>query len=318
MVWDAGQHLEDGKYTIVKTLGVGGFGTTYLAQKYQSYFVVIKTLNERLKFDPNFEKFQQYFLKEASALARCSHPHIVQFYEVIKVDDFPCIVMEYVPGENLYAIVTKNGALLETEAVQIITQIGDALSTLHQQGLLHGDVTPHNIILRSNKLEAVLVDFGISRKFISNTTDNSVGLSIGYSPPEQYTTNLRQGPYTDVYALAATLYFLLTGISPISSLDRIACKLPLTPPNDINKHISYGINFAILKGMELTVEHRPKSIKSWIKLFNCKPTNTNKFTNTSHKELQRVIDKIAILLVIFIFIGITIRTIISFIVAVMR
>ncbi|MCC5639575.1 serine/threonine protein kinase [Nostoc sp. CHAB 5844] len=302
MVWDAGQQLEDGKYTIVKSLGVGGFGTTYLAQKYQSYFVVIKTLSERLKFDPNFEKFQKYFLKEASALARCNHPHIVKFYEIIRVDDFPCIVMEYIPGENLYTIVTKHSVLPENQAVQIITQIGDALSTLHQQGFLHGDVTPHNIILRSNTSEAVLVDFGISRKFISNSTDNSMGLSIGYSPPEQYTTNLRRGPYTDVYGLAATLYFLLTESTPISSLDRIAGKLPLTAPKDINKHISYGINFAILKGMELTVEHRPKTVEAWINLLNSKPP---KLAKNPQRELQIFIDRIIrISLIVFFIVSI--------------
>lgn len=269
MFWSVGQQLENGKYTIVKIIGAGGFGITYLARNSQGDYVVIKTLSERLKFDLNFERFKHFFLKEASALALCIHPHIVRFYEIITVDDFPCIVMEYIPGKNLYIIVTENGALPESEAVQIITQIGDALSTLHQKGLLHGDVSPHNIILHSDTLEAVLVDFGISHRFTSDTTTaNKGGLSIGYSPPEQYTSGLHRGAYTDVYALAATLYFLLTGTTPISALERIVEDIPLLAPRDINKHISHRISLAVLRGMELKVKPRPQSIETWLDLFN--------------------------------------------------
>ncbi|MFM6203567.1 MAG: serine/threonine protein kinase, partial [Dolichospermum sp.] len=170
MAWVSGQQLQDSKYTIEKELGEGGFGITYRARDNQGNYVVIKTLNDAIQKRADFAKFQQDFLNEAIKLAKCSHPHIVQIYEVIHENDLWCMVMEYIDGEDLGSFVENQGVLSETEALRYIQQIGSALTVVHDNGLLHRDIKPQNIMLRSGKSEAVLIDFGIAREFSQNLT----------------------------------------------------------------------------------------------------------------------------------------------------
>jgi eukaryotic-like serine/threonine-protein kinase len=206
MVWVSGWQLDGGKYTIERELGEGGFGITYRAKDNNGRFVVIKTLNNKVQRRPDFAKFQQDFLNEAIKLAKCSHPHIVRMDEVIHEDLLWCIVMEYIDGENLAHRVENQGVLSEAEGLRYIQQIGEALMVVHSNGLLHRDIKPQNIMLRSGKLEAVLIDFGIARGFSQNLTQTHTQmLADGFAPIEQYDKRAKRGAYTDVYALAATL-----------------------------------------------------------------------------------------------------------------
>ncbi|MDB9336188.1 serine/threonine-protein kinase [Nodularia spumigena CS-590/01] len=267
MAWLSGQQLQGGKYLIEQELGEGGFGITYRAKDNNGRLVVIKTLNEQVQRRPDFANFQQDFLNEAIKLARCSHPHIVQIHEVIHEDVLWCMVMEYIDGEDLASLVENQGVLSEAEALSYIQQIGEALIVVHNNGLLHRDIKPPNIMLRAGKSEAVLIDFGIARDFSPNLTQTHTQLlSDGFAPIEQYDKRAKRGAYTDVYALAATLYFVLTGEVPTMSPIR-AIGTQLIAPKQINFSISDRLNQAILQGMALKPENRPQSVQEWLKLI---------------------------------------------------
>ncbi|BAY60937.1 serine/threonine protein kinase [Calothrix brevissima NIES-22] len=267
MLWKSGQQLQGGKYKIEHELGEGGFGITYRASSHNGSDVVIKTLNEKVQRRPDFARFQQDFVNEAIKLAKCSHPHIVQIDEVIHEDNLWCIVMEYIDGENLAHKIENQGILPEAEALAYIRQIGEALTVVHNHGLLHRDVKPQNIMLRANKSEAVLIDFGIAREFSQNLTQTHTQmLADGFAPIEQYDKRAKRGAFTDVYALAATLYCLVTGEVPTMAPIR-AIGTPLEEPKSINSSISDKVNQAILKGMEVKLENRPQSIQEWLALF---------------------------------------------------
>ncbi|HAZ44308.1 MAG TPA: hypothetical protein DDW76_36615 [Cyanobacteria bacterium UBA11369] len=271
MVWASGQPLYGGRYVIEKELGKGGFGITYLARNQNGNVVVIKTLKDEVLNDPNFaefrDKFDRDFRNEALRLALCKHPHIVQVENAFHEGSLPCIAMEYIEGEDLWKRVKRRGALEEVEALHYIQQIGEALKVIHGKGLLHRDVKPQNIIVRSGTLEAVLIDFGLAREFIPDAIQTqTLGGSNGFSPIEQYAEKAKRGEYTDVYALAATLYYLVTQKVPNPSFVR-AAKVPLIPPKQLNPLISDRINLAILKGMAFESDERSQSVSEWLKLI---------------------------------------------------
>lgn len=271
MAWKPGQKLQRGKYTIEKVLGQGGFGITYLVKDKQGNPFVIKTLNDYLQRQYTFDKFEQDFLNEALRLAKFHHPHIVRVDEVIQEGDRWCMVMEYVDGENLAHRVWHQGVLSESEALGYMQQLGEALTLVHNNGLLHRDIKPLNIMLRKNRPEAVLIDFGIAREFTPNLTQtHTQSLSEGFAPIEQYDWRTKRGAYTDVYALAATLYSLLTGEIPMPSPMR-AFGMPLEPPQQLNPKISDRTNRAILNGMALKPEERPQFVAEWLALLGTSP-----------------------------------------------
>ncbi len=264
MAWKPGQKLQRGKYIIERVLGQGGFGITYLIKDKQGNPFVIKTLNDYLQHQYDFAKFQQDFLNEALRLAKFRHPHIVRVDEVMQEGDRWCMVMEYIDGENLAHRVWAQGALPEWEALRYIQQIGEALTLMHNSGLLHRDIKPLNIMERKNCPEAVLIDFGIAREFTPNLTQtHTQSLSDGFAPIEQYDWRAKRGAYTDVYALAATLYSLLTGEIPMPSPVR-AFGTALEPPKQLNPKISDRVNQAILNGMAMKPEERPQSVAQWL------------------------------------------------------
>ena len=131
------------------------------------------------------------------------------------------------------------GVLAEDKALLYIGQIGSALMEIHQQGLLHRDVKPHNIMIRQDGQGAVLIDFGIAKKFVSGVTQTFLpALTPGYAPIEQYEWRSRQDTYTDVYALAASLYFALTGQKPVTADESGRLELHYIPPKQLNPNIS--------------------------------------------------------------------------------
>jgi serine/threonine protein kinase len=165
-LWTPNQQLQNGKFTIEKVLGGGGYGVTYSAiEKKTNNIVAIKTLNPIHQSKPDFEPQQVKFVQEAFLLVQCSHPHILKVHEVINENGLWGMVMEYISGEDLAVYINQRGKLSEDEALKYINHIGTALEYIHQQGMLHRDVKPHNIVLRQSQQEAVLIDFGLAPEF---------------------------------------------------------------------------------------------------------------------------------------------------------
>lgn len=258
MAWSAGQKLYGERYIIERQLGEGGLGITYLARDRRGNRAVIKTLKDEVLINPNLNWFRERFHNEALQLSLCGHRHIVRIENAFREGDLFCMVIEYIEGIDLGRRVSLGGVLSEEEALLYIRQIGEALSVLHEKGLLHRDVKPANIMMRSNQSEAVLIDFGLARGFVRDRTQyHTIGYSDGFAPPEQYVRKARLAEYTDVYALAATLYYVLTKIPPTPADWREWENAPLTPPKEINSNISDRVNQAILTGMELEVATAP-------------------------------------------------------------
>jgi serine/threonine protein kinase len=182
--------------------------------------------------------------------------------------------MEYIQGKNLAELLRQRQTPLpEAKALRYIQQISEALIVVHNNELLHRDVKPLNIMIRDNKDEAVLIDFGIARNVDPDVFKQITSFSSGeYTPIEQYQDNCREyGHHTDIYSLSATLYTLLTNSRFPDAPTRTREKQdPLTPPKEINPNISDRVNQAIIKGMERYPEDRPKSIQEWLDLLHDK------------------------------------------------
>jgi eukaryotic-like serine/threonine-protein kinase len=271
--WTPNTELQNGQYIIKKVIGGGGFGETYLAEDTGlSRLVVIKTLNREQREKPDFADRQGKFKEEGISLARCNHPHIVKVYSTFLADGLHAIVMEHIDGDDLEVYVESytadNGYLSEAEALGYIDQIGQALECVHEQGLLHRDIKPSNILLRRKTKEAVLIDFGLAREFQPGKIRSMTAKKTeGYAPIEQYERRGDFGYYTDVYALAATLYSLLTNRVPIPANYRAEEDVKLSPPQKFNQQISDKVNAAILKGMELEPQNRPQTVREFRELL---------------------------------------------------
>ncbi|HEY9835072.1 MAG TPA: protein kinase [Stenomitos sp.] len=262
-----GKTLQGGKYTLEQELGRGGFGVTYKAtHHYLDQVVVIKTLNESLQLHPEFPRFLHRFQDEAKALALCVHPNIVRVSDFFVEAEWPYMVMDYVAGSTLQALVFPGRPLDEATAIYYIRQVGEALKVVHQKGLLHRDIKPANIILRQGTQEVVLIDFGIARGFNTDSTQTHTNLvSDGYAPLEQYLVKEKRTPASDVYGLAATLYALLTAQVPTPAV--IRDRQPMPAPRELQPQMSAAVNQAIMRGMAVEARFRPANVEEWLSLL---------------------------------------------------
>lgn len=288
MTWTVGKKLQNGKYIIQQVLGQGGFGITYQAlQVNLNRSVVIKTPNKYLQNDPEYDKYIEKFIAEGQLLARLSkdsHPHIVGVIELFQESNIYCLVMEFISGENLFQIVKHKGALPEAEIISYIRQIGEALIKVHEAGLVHRDAHPGNIMIKDNG-KAVLIDFGIAKQIIPATqssTDKSA--HERFAPYEQRYKGSRD-PRVDIYCLAASLYYGVTGQSPINSLARKLDDELLIAPQEIIVNISNELNEAILKGMALEAKDRPESMQIWLEMLNYNFSTQNAEQNSVNPEI---------------------------------
>ena len=296
MAWNRGQQLQGDRYIIEQVLGESGFALTYLAQDNMGGRVVMRTLNDAVP--AVVAKFQEDFADLALRLRKCRHPNLVQIYDVFQEGELWCMVREYIEGETLACRAENQGVMLEGEALRYIRQVGSALAVVHKNGLLHLDVQPSNILLRAGKSEPVLIDFGIARKLTPDLTPTG---SNYFAPIEQYEEFAKQGTFTDVYAMAATLYMLLTGTYPPPAPDRQLQSLnlgadPLIPPQQLNQRISDRVNEAIVQGMALEPKNRPRTVAGWLKLFspgadNSRSRYTGDDNTRTASELERLLDE---------------------------
>ncbi|MBD2727610.1 serine/threonine protein kinase [Nostoc sp. FACHB-892] len=211
MTWASGQKLHRDRYEIKQQLGQGNFAITYLAEDRDRKEVVIKTLDSNLLnqlSNEDRDRLKSGFADESRKLAICKHPNIVQVIDTFEENDLKCMVMEYIQGDNLAKIVQPRGFLPEKEALNYIQQIGEALIVVHEQGFLHRDVKPENMILRAGTHQVVLINFDLARRFVDNPVSSRGNLVDKFTPIELYSNSPRQQarrkPWTDIYSLAAS------------------------------------------------------------------------------------------------------------------
>ena len=277
MVWQAGQLLHNGKYEILEVLGRGGFGLTYKARHRQlTLEVVIKTPDILQKRDTEYEDYVRQFEAEGRKLAKFSqtpHAHIVRISDFFTEGQVPCLVMDFIQGQTLMERVKTQGKLSEAECLKYIRQIGSALEAVHQAGMVHRDAHPGNIMIQPNG-NAILIDFGIAKEIIpagSSSTDYAANPS--FAPYEQVYkgSKANRQPSVDIYALAASFYYAVTGQKPTPSMERRLDNRPLTSPKEINPNLSDHLNKAITLGMALKKENRPQSMSDWLQQLELPP-----------------------------------------------
>ena len=276
--------LQGGKYRIERVLGQGGFGITYLATQLSlQRQVAIKEFfmkdfcsrdeSTRTMSAPStgssklVEQYRKKFIKEARNLARLNHPHIISVIDVFEENDTVYYVMPYLIGGSLQDYVKTHGTLSEQEAMKYVKQIASALKYMHEElHICHYDVKPANILL-DNKGNAVLIDFGISKNYDAQgqeTTTTPIGMSEGYAPIEQYQQNVEEfSPISDVYALGATLYYLLHGKRPVSAVHRASGTALL-----MSKQLSQGVKDIINASMKISKRERAKSVDVFMGSIN--------------------------------------------------
>ena len=197
---------------------------------------------------------------------KSSETQTLQKGKYILQQELPYIVMDYIPGQTLDSLVLPNNPLPEATAVNYIRQVGEALKVVHDNGFLHRDLKPQNLILHQDSQNVILIDFGIAREFSSGVTQTHTNLiSEGYAPIEQYLPKAKRTPATDVYGLAATLYTLLTAQVPVASVLRD--RLDLESPKDIRPELSERISWAVMWGMEMELKQRPGNVEEWLTIL---------------------------------------------------
>lgn len=267
-----GTRLKGGRYTLGKVLGQGGFGITYLgADTQENRPVAIKELfpegssrraNSRNVVPPTsllgagFTETMEKFEEEARVMAKFNHPGIVQVFDIFEENGTAYLVMEFLKGQTLGKRIEKQGKLPAREVQDIALKLLDALEVVHGAGMLHRDIKPDNVFLHQDG-RVVLIDFGSARQFAQGKTLQHTRLvTPGYAPLEQYGTAGKFGPYTDLYALGATLYHALMGVVPPAATDRVQSNQPLRLPRETPD----GLEQAVNRALEIRVDRRPQSV----------------------------------------------------------
>ena len=234
-----GETLLQGQYVIERFLNSGGFGMTYIARDSLNRPVVIKecfpaalctrsATHVQARSRANREDFRSIvrsFIKEAQRLSKLEHPNIVGVHQIFEDNDTAYMALDFIDGRDLLDVIENDHEkLAAAELQEILMKILGAVQHIHEQNILHRDISPDNILLdRTGK--PVLIDFGAAREAASQSNRIPTELLMvkdGYSPQEFYVAGSEQSPSSDLYALAATFYHLLTGNAPPSSQIRLA------------------------------------------------------------------------------------------------
>ena len=275
-----GTLLDHGNYRVEKILRQGGFGITYLVTDLN-----LNTLRAVKEFFPKeycdrdgssttymrvgvssvyetVNRYKEKFLKEARNIAKFDHPNIIRIQNAFEENHTAYYVMDYIEGESLSELVKRRGPIGKDRALRYIEEIGRALEYVHAHRINHLDVKPANIMIRERDDSAILIDFGLSKQYDSEgnqTSTTPMGISHGFAPVEQYNPGgvSEFSPETDVYSLAATLYYILSG------------QIPPTPSEISDNGLSFPPGFPqelegpIRKAMSKRSE-RPKSTVEFI------------------------------------------------------
>ncbi|MBU3156668.1 Stk1 family PASTA domain-containing Ser/Thr kinase [Clostridium estertheticum] len=241
------------RYELLENIGEGGMGTVYKAKCHVlNRFVAVKILKAELSND---DEFVSRFKREATSIAKLSHPNIVNVHDVCSENDVNFIVMEYVDGKTLKQIIKENGRLTSKKTLDIVFQIAKALQCAHTSGIIHRDIKPDNIMITKDEMVKVM-DFGIAKVADSRTVTNSnkVMGTAHYFSPEQAKGSFVDGR-TDIYSLGIVMYEMVTGKVPYNAESVITIAMmhiqgPITAPKDIVTDIPENINQVILRAMQ--------------------------------------------------------------------
>lgn len=269
-----------GRYIIGNVLGFGGFGITYkgwdkkleTVVAIKEYYpggivnrppgtqdVIVVSSKKKAEFDYGLMRF----IDEARNMAQfSSHRNIVNVFEYFEANNTAYIIMEFLDGCTLGQLMEEKGPTLSLdESIEIVLNVAEGLKVVHGKGIIHRDISPDNIYICNNG-NIKLIDFGAARFSADHSNNYTIILKPGFAPPEQYEQMSVQGPWTDLYALGATLYYLTTGQKPEESTDR-KIKDTLTEPVKINPAIPLHISDAITKAMALEAHMRFDSAESF-------------------------------------------------------
>ena len=267
-----------GRYTIEGVLGQGGFGITYLGiDELHEKKVAIKEffpqgiVTRNIEYQDtvtvtfvgekdNYEKGKERFLKEARTMAKFSKDEgIVKALDFFEINNTAYIVMEYLEGITLKQYLRENQRIAPEDLIELLVPLIESLDEIHSQGMIHRDISPDNImVLPDGRIK--LMDFGAARDYTEfGEKSLSIVLKPGYAPPEQYQTHGVQGPWTDIYALCATMYKCITGENPPDAIERVM-------DDHLKKISAFGIPVlpqieeAIIKGMSVAANDRYQNV----------------------------------------------------------
>ena len=273
------------KFLVGAAIGEGGFGITYIGRDlsldmrvavkeyYPSGYVnrncaASSAVTCSISGDKEnfFEKGRERFLQEARILAKfSSEPGIVCVRDFFEENNTAYIVMEYLDGETLQSCIKRMGTLSPQEALELLQPVMQSLEKVHRQGLIHRDISPDNIMMVDGQVK--LLDFGAARPMTSvSNRSMSVLLKPGYAPEEQYRTKGEQGPWTDVYALCATMYKCITGVTPDDSIQR-SYSDELKTPSALGIAMPPAMEAALMKGLAVLRKDRYQSIQELLDGF---------------------------------------------------
>ena len=268
------------RYKIEEVIGAGGFGITYrawdpLLQSYvaiKEYYpsgIATRSADSSKVCVPVGQEQREYhrgrirFLKEAQDVARFqSEPNIVSIYDYLEENDTAYMVMEYLHGCTLKQYIREHGGRLDTDHIlHICLSVLDALAVVHKAGMIHRDISPENIFICED-LTVKLIDFGAAEQVYRDGEQTmSVVLKPGYAPPEQYAKKDKQEPWTDIYALGATLYFAATGEKPEESFGRVL-EDTIKPVCEVNPEIPRAMSQVIMRAMSVKIEDRYQTVEA--------------------------------------------------------
>ena len=297
----------NGRYTIGKSIGEGGFGITYAGidnvlqmrvaiKEYYPSGIANRTQRGTVEGNTaslengTYAAWKKKFLDEAINLGRFSdEPGIVNVRDFFEENNTAYMVMEYLDGETLKSRIDREGSLSVRETVNLFLPVMRSLENVHARELIHRDISPDNVYL--TKTGAKLIDFGAARQMSSEFNKSiSVMLKGGYSPEEQYRRNGVQGPWTDVYSLAATMYTCITGVVPDDAVERLL-EDKLVRPSALGVSISDSMETAILKGMSVRSKDRFQTVREMIEaLENSDWTSTDPGVNRTQKQEKYTIN----------------------------
>jgi serine/threonine protein kinase len=302
MTLPVGYHVV-GRFEILQVIAQGGFGIAYWAydknfhrevcvkelfiprsQRLPDHSVHIPALNHH---DGTY--FINNFLAEARKVANIRHENIVEVRDVFEANGTAYIVMEYIKGVSLSDMIKAEGLLKQAEAIEMFGTLCDAIKGLHNTSIIHRDIKPDNILIENETNRLVIIDFGNAKEMDSGT-DTFSYLSNGYSAKEQYVADATKTFATDIYSLGATMYFALTGVQPLSAIDRITID-SLKPPADLNASIEEYLSNAVMRAMSVQSENRYQYISDFKNAILVKPTvmdNSHKQNNNYNNNYSEV------------------------------